>query len=163
MFKKIVLSTALLLSTGVAFAADDSFYAGVSAGSSKFDTIDGRKTSFTGLVGYQFTKELAVEASYGSLGSFKILGADVDTKQTALSLVGSVNVAKDVDLFARVGYNKLKADVSFSGRTGSGSDSGTLFGLGASYRFTENVSARLEWTRPASDTNNIGAAVVFKF
>lgn len=163
MLKKIVLSTALLLSASVAFAADDGIYAGLSAGSSKFDSIDGRKTSFTGFAGYQFTKELAVEASYGSLGSFKIFNADVDTKQTAVSLVASMNVAKNFDLFGRVGYNKLKANVSYAGRSGSGSDSGALFGLGASYRFTENVSARLEWTRPASDTNNIGAAVVFKF
>lgn len=163
MFKKIVLSTALLLAANVAFAANDGVYVGVDAGSTKIDDVSGRHSSFGAFGGYQFSKELAVEAGYRRLASFTIFGADVDTKQTALSLVGSTSITKELDFFGRVGYNKLSVSASARGYTGSGSDSGALFGVGLGYHFTENVSARVEWQRVAKDTSNLNAGLVFKF
>ncbi len=163
MFKKIVLSTALVLCANAAFAADNNVYVGFDAGSTKIDSVNGRKGSFGAFGGYQFSREIAVEAGYRRLASFTMFGADVDTKQTALSLVASSNITKDLDFFGRVGYNKLSVSASVRGYTGSASDSGALFGLGLGYHFTENVSARVEWQRAAKDTTNLNAGLVFKF
>lgn len=163
MFKKIIISAALLLSSSLAFAGDEGVYVGGDAGSSKIDGYSDRRGSFGAFGGYKFTRELAVEAGYRRLFSLNLFGADVDMKQTSLSLVSNTALGNDFEFIGRVGYNKLSAAASYFGHKGSASDSGALFGIGVGYNFTQNFSARLEAQRPSKDATNISAGLVFKF
>lgn len=163
MLKKIAIAATLALSATATLAADTGFYAGADVGSTKFDGLSGRKTSFGGFAGYQFTENLAVEGAYRRLGTITVSGIDVDANQAALSLVGIVPVGNGFKLYGRLGYNNLEAKATANGTTASASTSGALFGIGMSYSFAPNVSARLEVQRPSSDSTNINVGVAFKF
>ena len=63
-------------------------------------------------------------------------------KQTSVSAL-LLNVAKDFDVYGRLGYNNLSASASYWGRGGASSDSGVLYGVGAAYHLTSSTSLRL--------------------
>jgi len=83
---------------------------------------------------------------------------DVTVNQTQLSVVGSYPIAPQFDIFGRIGYNHLDIDNSFDGNR-----SGGLYGIGVSYTFTPNISARFEVQKPTSDSTNYGVGIVYKF
>lgn len=164
MLKKIAVAALLSALMAPVFAADaPAFYVGVDAGSTKIDGISGRKSSFGGFAGYQFNSNWSIEGGYRSFASIKMMGVDVDMKQTSISAVGSFPVGNDVQLFGRLGYNKLNASASYGGSSAAASDTGSLFGFGAAYNMTPNASVRLEFQRPGSDTTNVSVGVAFKF
>jgi opacity protein-like surface antigen len=164
MLKKIIAVAALALSVSSAFAADKpTFYAGVDAGSTKVDDLSGRKSSFGGFAGYQFTNGLAIEGGYRKLASFSVFVTDVDLMQSSVSLVGTSDIGNGFDVLARIGYNKLTASASYNGFSGKASDSGVLFGLGVAYNFTPSLSTRLEFQRPSKDSTNVSVGVALKF
>lgn len=163
MLKKCLMTAALLMASSAALADDGRFYVGADFGNTKVDKFVDNYGSLGVIAGYQFSSQFAAEVGYRRLLSFNLFGVDVDMKQTSISALGSINVAKDFDLYGRFGYNNLSASASYWGRGGASSDSGVLYGVGAAYHLTSSTSLRLEYQKPASDARNIGAALLIKF
>jgi OOP family OmpA-OmpF porin len=168
MLRKIALPAMLAVLSSSAFAAaPGSYYVGADIGLSKFDGIKGSNTSIGGFVGAQLTDHLAVEGAYRRLGEFDeragTTTVNVAAKQAALSLVGSWPVSDGITAFGRIGYNRLEADASVAGVNASETTNKALYGAGVSFAITPVISARVEVTKPASDTSNFSFGVVFKF
>lgn len=162
--KKLIFAVVALYATN-AFAADNStnIYVGLDAGSSKVTDYSGRMLSVGGLVGYQMTRELAIEGGYRRLATLDFLAEDVNLTQSSISLLGKAEMGGGFDFFGRVGYNKLSADVSRWERKSSASDSGALFGLGFAYNVNSSFNVRFEVQRPSQDSTNFSAAMLWKF
>lgn len=163
MFKKALLAACLVLNCSAAFADNEGVYVGFDLGNTRSDNFVDNYASMGLFAGYQLNSQLSFEIAHRRLLSFNFFGIDVDMKQTSLSGLGSINVAKDFDLYGRLGYNKLSATQSYWGRQGKASDSGILVGLGAAYHFNKNFSARIEVQKPSSDARNVAASLLFKF
>jgi hypothetical protein len=167
MFKKIAAAAALTLLASSSFAAaPTAFYGGVDVGSTKIDGLGDREVSFGGFLGYGFNQNFAVEVGYRQLGKWdKVFGsgADVTAKQTHVSLVGSLPLTPQFDLFGRLGYNNVKAEASFGGATYGEDTNGALYGIGLGYSFAPNIVGRVEVQKPSSDSTNVGVSVAWKF
>jgi OOP family OmpA-OmpF porin len=159
MFKKIALAAVLATLTASSFAAAPGAYVGGEVGSTKFDGVSGNKASYGVVAGYNFNQNFAVEAGYGRLGKVDIMGYDVKFNQAQVSVIGSVPLNSEFNVYARLGYNNLEASVNGS----SASDNGALYGVGVGYNFNKNVSGRLEVQRPAADVTNVRVGVVYSF
>jgi len=170
---KHIAAIVLAATSFAASAADNTgFYMGADLGKTKVDTMN-NDNSVGVFAGYKFTDNLAVEAAYRDMGKFGVgtyyydpvqrrnvyVSADVDMKQTAISLVASAPLGAHVSMYARLGYNKLSAEVGGY----SDSQNGTLVGIGLGYAFTQNVAARIEYQRPASDVQNLSVGISYKF
>ena len=150
-------AAAMALSTG-AFAQmiTPSFYAGVELGSSDF----GSETDITTRVfgGFQFHPNIAAELGYGFLYN---KGA---TEVSALELagVGMYQVAPQLSVLGKLGFANIEFDVA-----GTSDDSTELlFGVGAQYDVTRNLSARLMFTRytgEGDDVDVIGISALWRF
>lgn len=166
MFKKIVVAAALALLAGPSFAAPtDGVYIGLDVGSTKADEpeLSGRQTSYGGFVGFNFNENYAVEAAYRHLGTWSISNVDLKATQTALSVIGTLPLGQQFNIFARVGYNRVNAEANYQGNTISETSNGSFYGFGAGYNFSTNVAARLEVQKPSSDLTNLNVAVIYKF
>jgi hypothetical protein len=167
MFKKIAAAAALALVASSSFAAAPTgFYAGVDAGSTKIDDLDSA-SSVGAFLGYGFNQFFAVEAGYRQLGKYDVYfpGATVDlkAKQTHVSVLGFYPLNPQLDIYGRLGYNKLRAEASY-GNFSYGEDTDkALYGIGLNYSFTPAIAGRFEVQKPASDTTNYSVGVVFKF
>jgi opacity protein-like surface antigen len=160
MFKKFALAAALAALTSSAFAANDrGFYVGADVGRTHLNDA-GSDTSFGGFAGYSFTDLVAVELAYRKLADFSDEGDHASVKQTSLSVIGSTWLNKDISLFGRLGYSKLKAEID---GYGSGSKNKVLVGVGAAYAITNHVSARVELQRVDSEAQNLSFGVSYKF
>lgn len=141
--------------------------------------------------GYRFGPHFALEGGYTELGKYGYTSAAtapaVDTvngtfKARAwwLAPVGIAPLTDQWSLFGKAGVTHVTADLSASSSTGatapgsmSRSNTGWLLGAGATYDFTHNVYARLEWDRFArvgdanttgrGDINQVGIGVGVRF
>lgn len=172
MFKKIAAAASLILASSAAFAAQPStFYAGADAGRTKVDDISGRETSAGAFVGYNFHQNFAVEGGYRRLADYDInvltgggfAGGSVKVDQAHLSLVGSLPVGESFSVYGRLGLNRLEGKIRSAGFSESDSSTKALYGVGVSYAFNPQVSARLEVQKPSSDATNLSAGVSFQF
>jgi OOP family OmpA-OmpF porin len=164
MFKKIIAAAALATLASSAFAAmPNTFYAGVDAGSTKIDGFGDNKTSYGAFLGYNFHENFAAEIGARRLGSWTVYGADVDADQYQASVVGTLPLQNNFNVFGRLGYNKLKANASYNGQSANADDSGVLYGVGVGYNFTPTIAGRIEFQKPSSDSHNVSAGVVFQF
>ncbi|WP_332848517.1 outer membrane beta-barrel protein [Massilia sp. S19_KUP03_FR1] len=164
MFKKIFAAAALAVLASSAFAATpNTFYAGVDAGSTKIDGFGDNKGSYGAFLGYNFHQNFAAEIGARRLGSWTVFGADVDANQYAASIVGTLPLQNNFNVFGRLGYNKVEAKASYNGFTANADDSGVLYGVGVGYQFTPTISGRIEFQKPSSDSHNLSAGVAFAF
>jgi hypothetical protein len=164
MFKKIFAAAALATLASSAFAAmPNTFYAGVDGGSTKIDGFGDNKGSFGGFVGYNFHQNFAAEIGARRLGSWTVAGADVDANQYAASIVGTLPLQNNFNVFGRLGYNKVEAKASYNGFSANADDSGVLYGVGVGYQFTPTISGRVEFQAPSSDSTNVSVGVAFAF
>jgi hypothetical protein len=163
MFKKIAAAAALTLLASTSFAAaTTSYYGGIDAGATKIDDLD-TKGSFGGFLGYGFNQYLAIEAGYRQLGKYDVYGADLKAKQTHVSVLGFYPLNPQLDIYGRLGWNKLRAEASYGGYSYGEDTDKVLYGIGLNYNFTPAISGRVEVQKPASDTTNYSVGVVFKF
>jgi OOP family OmpA-OmpF porin len=114
--------------------------------------------------GYRFMKYLAVEGAYTDLGKFTatstvtspsagVVNTSLKANTWTLSALGILPLGDGFSLFGRAGVSFWNTDVSATGSGGGGggvssaSDNGTdwVYGLGAAYNFTDNLSVRGEW------------------
>lgn len=168
MFKKIAVAATIAILSSTAFAnGAPGIYAGADFGTTKLDDKSGRENSFGAFVGYRITPAIAIEAGYRRLADFDYtvdrVTADVQLDQVALSAIGTLPLSGGFSLFGRLGYNNIKAKASAGAGSFSDSESGVLYGIGASYAFSPTVAGRIEVQKPTSDSTNVSAGVVFNF
>lgn len=171
-------------------AAEAQPYIGASVGRSdyKIDTTgasaaDTKDTGVKLYGGAMFTPHFGVEAAYFDLGkargavSLPGLGTvDVSAKVRGVSLSGIAALpVGDASVFAKAGIAQVRGEVEARTPLGSGSESKSslqpTFGVGASYAFTSNLSARIEWERfrvryaddVKEDTDLVSAGLVYRF
>ena len=185
--KKTLINAAIAATTVLAAAgALAQPYVGGSVGQSDYNidgASDNKDTAFKLVGGWMFNPNFGVEASLFDLG--KVQGS------VALPLIGNVSAEAKVrgvgvyglaalpieqfSLFAKAGFAYSRAEVSATSAFGGGSDTASkfnpAFGIGASYAFTKNIGARVEWERfrieyPSSqkeDLDLISIGVTYSF
>ena len=182
-----LLTTMSLGAMSYSAAAERGFYFGASAGQSTFnydvnldvnvndefitlfnEDLDRNGTAFEGLIGYQFFRFLAVEATYVDLGELSYtadglifdfgsipltLGADVSSRGATASVLGILPVSPQWELYGRAGLyyaeNKAKVTVSFDDFEEVVTDSErtqlAMLGIGAAFRASDTLTLRLEY------------------
>lgn len=168
MLKKIAAAAALAFVASSAIAAAPvAFYGGVDLGVTNVDddygVFDDNKASVGAFIGYGINQNFAIEAGYRQLGKWDYRGADIKAKQTHVSVLGFLPLNPQTDVYARLGYNKVKAELSYQGYHYGEDADRALVGLGVNYSFSNQLSGRIEVQKPASDFTNVHAALVWKF
>jgi OmpA-OmpF porin, OOP family len=166
------------------------WYVGASAGKSDIDssvadglitsgTVDGKDSGTKLYGGYRFGRNLAVELAWVDLGGADYSGSFFATPVTGgrvkvsglnSSIVGIFPATSQFELFAKAGIYSWEANASdttggapFSGKING---SNASFGLGASYYFSKNVGARLEWEHFELDPGSaalLSAGLIVRF
>lgn len=148
-------------------------------------STDDTDTGWKAFAGYRFMKYLAVEGAYTNFGeatansivtapSAGVVNTTLESDAWTLSALGILPLGDRFSLFGRVGVNFWNIDVSATGTGGGGtatasdSDDGTdwVYGVGAAYDFTPNLSARGEWERydfDDSDVDLLSAGISWSF
>jgi hypothetical protein len=162
---KQLISAAILatLASSAMAATPNTFYAGLDGGSTKIDGFGDREGSVGAFVGYNFHPNFSAELGARRLGSWDMAGASVDVNQYSASVIGTLPLQNNFNVFGRLGYNKIKGEANYQGFTADASDSGVLYGVGVGYAFTPTISGRIEFQKPSSDSSNVSAGVVFAF
>lgn len=139
---------------------------GITSRTSTDDTDTGWKL----FAGYQIMPYLAIEGAYTDFGEATArsvvtaptpvtIHTDVEATAWTLSALGTLPLGYNFTGFVRAGVNMWDTDVSSSGGgfVATGSDDGTdwVYGVGAMYRFTPNLSARAEWERYEFDSDDV--------
>ncbi len=154
----------ILLMSGFSAAAIAEVYVGIGVGSASFKVDLGADGNFeetgTGTKlysGYTFNKYLAGEITAynfaeASVGAFElspggpvVVGAAASMKGLGAYGVAMYPVSKKVNLIAKLGVLSWSADISANGnsRTNNGTD--VAYALAASYAFTKEFLATVEW------------------
>ena len=166
-----VLALCGLIATSQALA-QRGFYLGGSAGKSHIDddiaipglitsgSVDGSSTGFKIFGGYQFIDYFALDLALVDLGKAKysgsyfgapVTGGSVDVWGLNLSAVGILPLNSSFALFGKVGVFAWEAkwkDTTGGTPISSTENGGDFsYGVGMSYNFTKNFSARFEWER----------------
>jgi len=136
-------------------------------------TLDKSSVNFSGVIGYQFMRELAVEASYTDLGKLRYHANDVlanrinasaeldaKAKGPTLAVIGALPLSQEWEIYARLGiiFSKVtleaQATVSSSAGTATGAPSSessnsvdALAGVGLAWNPTKHVKLRAEYIR----------------
>jgi opacity protein-like surface antigen len=187
-----IRSGAILIAALAASSAWAQAYLGMGIGQAKYRnacegapagiTCDSGDTGLKLFGGYAFTPNFAVEIGGSSLGTVRAsTGESAELQALDLSVIGSWPIGNRVAIYARLGvYEGDTQAVSVPvpavfpppPQRGwmSGNNTGSTYGLGASYNMTENASLRLEWQRFADfgvgpkldlDVFSIGALMRF--
>jgi OOP family OmpA-OmpF porin len=156
----------------VSQASAQGFYIGASAGKSDIDndiaipglitsgTVDGKDTGFKIFGGYQFSQYFGLDLAYVDLGKASyggsyfgspVTGGTVEVWGLNFSAVGTYPLNPSFAVFGKLGlfsweakWSDVTGGVPFSS-TDNGAD--LSIGVGLSYNFTKNFSARFEWER----------------
>ncbi|GGC11483.1 hypothetical protein GCM10007205_20800 [Oxalicibacterium flavum] len=154
------IATALPLS---AFA--EGAYVGVNAGRANhkvhFDDGESAKDNATGYklyAGYNFNQNFGVEGGYTHLGKYSDSWDDgagdsgsetIKGRALYVAATGTLPLSEQFSLFGKLGVtqNRVKASIVENGNFASASKSRTtgLFGVGASFHFSRNLAAVLEY------------------
>jgi OOP family OmpA-OmpF porin len=194
---RVILAGLVLAAAGTSSAMaqsrnpDSGFYLGAGVGVSEYNdscsglpggiSCDENDTTYKLFGGYDVNRYFGVEAGYVDFGKTSASGAGVsasiDGKGFELSAIGKWPATQNLSLFGRLGVVRWDLDARASGPGASISNSATgtdwTIGIGGSWAFTRNWSARAEWQRynNVGDTNTtgkgdidtFGLSVVYKF
>jgi OOP family OmpA-OmpF porin len=163
MFNKYFAAAVLSLAASASFATPTGIYAGVNAGSTHLSGLDGNKASFGAFAGYGINTNFAVEVGYRQHGDWQLYGSDVTVKQTDVSVLGSLPLNSNLDIYARLGYDHARIEAEYRGYRGSDNADNALYGIGLGYTFSQNLSGRIELQKPSSDTTNTSVSLAWKF
>jgi opacity protein-like surface antigen len=134
-------------------------YVGLSGGRSRYDLYSGPSglayddsdTAWKLSTGGYFHRNFGVELGYLDFGRSYRLDGRTKAQGVNLSLVGRAPIGDRLELFAKAGttYSRTvtSAQPVYGLRTGRDSGMGLSFGVGASWGFTPNIAAVLEWER----------------
>jgi OmpA-OmpF porin, OOP family len=147
-----------LLAGGTAFGAEAGFYIGGSWGQARptFDiassaansgaTYHNSDVAWKAFGGYEFNKNVALEASYINLGSYALSnGNTIEPAGWGISLVGTIPLGSNVSLLGRLSEYRMRQKMNPSGvadDTWSPS-----VGVGLKYNFNPNFFGRAEYER----------------
>lgn len=148
--RKAILAASLLLTSGVAAAADNGFYLGGSVGQANLEIDDiggvtaedfkGDDTGFKLIAGIRPLDWLAVEAAYVNFGEPEDRGLRAEGDGISAFAVGFLPLGP-VDLFAKGGLIAWDSKIS-----GSFDDDGTDLAYGAGVQFRVwSISVRAEY------------------
>lgn len=179
MRKALLITSLLTLATAFAGAAqaqsggwmggrmDTNIYVGGHIGQSAYrkscDNIpvdcDDKDTGWKLLAGYQFHKNIAVEAGYFDLGKASASGlvgglpvsADARVRGFELVGVGILPITNVLSVYGKAGLARSRSTSSAfaAGVAASAKETTTdfTFGVGGQYLITPHLAARLEWQR----------------
>lgn len=134
-------------------------YMGLNLGRSNFGTscgnlalrCDNSDTSGHFYLGGYFNPYLGAEIGYVNLGDIQRAGGSTEADGVNLSLVARAPLASNFSLYGKLGATYGRTRVSAAAGSGVVSgrehDWGGAYALGASYNFSSNWSAVLEWNR----------------
>ncbi|MYN01388.1 outer membrane beta-barrel protein [Pseudoduganella sp. DS3] len=159
MIKHIAAAALMAATSFTATAAEPvSYYVGADTGVTRVNDYS-NDNSYGVFAGVKVNQNVALEAGYRELGRFPAYSYGFfKAKQTAISLIGSAPVGA-VSVFGRIGFNTIKVET----RAGNGNDDGLLLGVGVSYNINKQISARVEYQRPSSDSKNLSVGVSYAF
>lgn len=150
--KKIAAVVLLSAVASSAFAANEGFYAGVTLGSGKPGITSAAGLSknsavvYGGLVGYQYNRNLAVEAAFTGVGQVTdIAGATSKGDAFSLVAVGTLPVSSNFDLLGKVGFSSAKTTSTATFASQGTTRSGLTFGIGGQYNLSKSVGIRFGW------------------
>jgi OOP family OmpA-OmpF porin len=159
MIKQITAAVLLAATSFAASAAEPTqFYVGADVASTKIDDLS-RETGFGVFAGYKFNETFAIEGTYRKLGDFDTFSEKAKGTHLAVSVLASLPVADQLAVYGRLGYGRAE----FKGDAGKEHLNRALFGIGLDYAITKEVSARVEWQRPASDAQILSVGVAYNF
>lgn len=163
---KKILALALVAGFSLPALAGD-YYVGADLARTRISDADlsGNGGSLFG--GYRYNDSLAVELGYRRLLSKTLveMGVPVKLKANALQLsaLGYVPLSTDLQLFGRLGANRIKAEGSAGGFRASDSETKLLVGVGLEYDLSKAVALRVEFQKPASDARVFAAGLNLRF
>jgi OOP family OmpA-OmpF porin len=161
------ISRALILGAGLAAApaafsaVPAAWYVGAGVGQSNADDsvtirsqsvkVDDTDTAWKVFGGYRFNPNFGLELGWVDLG--KLAGnnaVDYELKGATLEAVGTIPLADNFDVFAKIGGFSWDSDASGAiSKSDSGTD--TTGGVGVGYHVNDRFGVRLEWERFDSD------------
>jgi len=193
------LAAVMVTSAATPALAGDGLYVGATAGSSIFhadksdfdsavldafhqtgiavisgtSTLNKSSVNYSGVIGYQFMRELAIEASYTDLGKLRYHASDVlanranaytdldaKAKGPTLAVIGALPLSQEWEIYARLGviFSKvtLEAQATLSSSAGSATGAPSsqssnsvdaLAGVGLAWNPTKHVKLRAEYIR----------------
>lgn len=150
-------STSASASSNYSFYAPGSRYFGLNIGQSDFSLPSGaggfpsenKDTSYNIYGGSYFNNNFGVELGYTDFGKVNRGGGQTEAEGINLSLVGRLPLNNSFNLLGKVGTTYGRTRVSASPAsglaTGTQSDWGLSYGIGAEWAFTPALSAVLAW------------------
>ena len=97
-------------------------------------------------VGKDIHENLSVEGMYGTtVSKDSIQGVDVSASAYGIFLKPKMELAKDTEVFARVGWVHSEIKGTWAGGSGSSSGSDAGYGLGIQTKFTKDVYGQLDY------------------
>jgi hypothetical protein len=171
---KKTASVLLLFSIAAsAFAADKGFYIGANVGQARTNTYN-LSSKFdiaaTGLVGYQFNKNVAVEAQYSHLGSITATGGgSAKIAGYGAAVVGILPIYEGWSGYGKLGFDSMSLKISDTGHTAN--RIAATWGIGGQYQVNEALGIRFGFdsygigdsTTQTATTLVVSAGVVYKF
>jgi OOP family OmpA-OmpF porin len=119
---------------------------------------DDSDTAWKFFGGYRVNRYFAIEASYVNWGEVsgvvrsptgQTLNISAEQWSTGVAVVGTLPLGPQFSVFAKAGFLKTEQEIRRSTATSSstveGDEDEFHYGLGATFRFTRNWAARVEW------------------
>lgn len=130
--------------------------------------VDLSANSFAFGAGYSVNDNFSFEAGYHHIGnySFDDFGDDETLDVTALEISGVAKypVTTEINIYGRLGFGKLTTEIPYFDTK---STYKAFYGVGASYKLSDNVSLRAEynryeeWYHAVASTLSFGAVYSF--
>jgi opacity protein-like surface antigen len=125
--------------------------------------------------GYRWRNDLALEASLGSVGDYRLPGRggiglmlpdDAASGATSwnLDLYGSWAFSRSLSLYGRLGYSQSEATPVYSTSVAGAIDrrerDGLNYGVGLRYDVTRSLGLKLEYARIGNALNDLGSTAL---
>lgn len=152
-----------LLSNSAAAEESDQLYVGLGAGKSGFEgnQFDEKNAAWGLQVGWRINSFLAAELGYSDYQEFESRWKQTFPHPVALSLAAVLRypVTNRIDIFGKFGLAHVRTEVDNTNPNyvGSFTENESLIGLGATFRLSSSVKARLAYERTALDLDLIPA------
>ena len=100
------------------------------------------------VVGKEINQNLSVEGMFApTIAKDTYRGVDIKAQTYGIYLKPKLEIAKDTEAFARLGWAKSQLDLSANGASESLSDSSVAFGAGVQTQFNKDVYGQIDYMR----------------
>lgn len=98
------------------------------------------------IVGKDINENLSIEAMYGtSISKDSQQGVDISASGYGIFLKPKIEIAKDTEVFGRLGWFKSELKATGSGGSDSTNGSDASYGLGVQTKFTKDVYGQIDY------------------